>query len=344
MLSFLVASGALAAELTFDFAGTPVGSIPKGFRSFLGGSGSPGKWEVQLVEAPSLLAPLTPMASTHNRQAVLTQVSRDATDERFPMLIFEDEVLGDFTFTTKFKLVAGEKEQMAGIAFRWQDVNNYCYVRASGQSGTIYFYEVVEGARRPPVGNKVELATNVWHELTVENIGSRVRVLFNGKEVMPPLLTKVFPLGKIGFWTKSDSLTYFTDARLDFKARVILSQKLVDDTLRKYPRIVEMSIAASTNSGSAPVILASLKADEVWRLAPKEAADVIANRRVYFGRKDGTVAVTMPLRDCNGDSAAAVRLVLKSFPGQTEKNAIARALPIVKELEPRVQRAADLLQ
>ena len=80
------------------------------------------------------------------------------------------------------------------------------------------------------------------------------------------------------------------------------------------------------------------------RTAPTETADVIANRRVYYGKDNGTVAITMPLRDCNGEPAAAVRLVLKSFPGQTEKNAIARATPIVKSLEPRIQRAADLLQ
>ncbi len=340
----LATSGARAAELVFDFAGTPAGGVPKGFRSFLGGTGEAGKWEVQLVEVPSLFAPLTPLATSNNRQAVLTHVSHDQTDERFPMLVYEDEVLGDFTFTTKFKLVSGEKEQMAGVAFRWQDARNYCYVRASGLSGTINFYEVVDGARRPPVGNKAEVSSNAWHELTVENIGSQVRVLFNGKEVVPPLQTTVFPLGKVGFWTKSDSLTYFFAARLNFKPRIILAQKLVEETLRKYPRIVEMTIAAPTNSGSPPMIIASLKADEVGRIAPTATADVIANRRVYYGKDNGTVAITLPLRDCNGEPAAAVRLVLKSFSGQTEKNAIARATPIVKSLEPRIQRAADLLQ
>lgn len=344
MVVILALEGAGAAELVFDFAGTPAGGIPKGFRSFLGGTGEAGKWEVQFVEVPSLFAPLSPLATSNNRQAVLTQVSRDQTDERFPMLVYEDEVFGDFTFTTKFKLVSGEKEQMAGVAFRWQDARNYCYVRASGLGGTIYFYEVVDGVRRPPVGNKIDVSTNAWHELTVENIGSQVRVLFNRKEVIPPLQTKVFPMGKVGFWTKSDSLTCFFEARLDYKPRVILAQKLVEDTLRKYPRIVEMSIAAPTNSGSPPRIIASMKLDEVGRTAPTETADVIANRRIYYGKNSGTVAVTLPLRDCNGEPAAAVRLVLKSFPGQTEKNAIARATPIVKSLEPRVQRAADLLQ
>jgi hypothetical protein len=52
----------------------------------------------------------------------------------------------------------------------------------------------------------------------------------------------------------------------------------------------------------------------------------------------------MPLHDSNGDTIAAVRVIMKPFPGQTEKNAIARAMPIVKEMEPRVQKAKDLFQ
>jgi hypothetical protein len=34
---------------------------------------------------------------------------------------------------------------------------------------------------------------------------------------------------------------------------------------------------------------------------------------------------------------------MKPFPGQTERNAIARALPIIKEMETRVRSLKDLL-
>jgi len=52
----------------------------------------------------------------------------------------------------------------------------------------------------------------------------------------------------------------------------------------------------------------------------------------------------MPLHDANGESVAAVTVTLKSFPGQTEKNAIARALPIIKQMEARVRSVNDLSQ
>jgi hypothetical protein len=51
----------------------------------------------------------------------------------------------------------------------------------------------------------------------------------------------------------------------------------------------------------------------------------------------------MPLRDKNGDAMAAVRVVMKSFPGQTEENAIVRATPIVKEIQARANALDDLL-
>jgi uncharacterized membrane protein YdbT with pleckstrin-like domain len=50
------------------------------------------------------------------------------------------------------------------------------------------------------------------------------------------------------------------------------------------------------------------------------------------------------LRDRNGDSIAAVQVVLKSFPGQTQDNAVARALPIVKRMQAQVQSLEELLR
>jgi hypothetical protein len=36
--------------------------------------------------------------------------------------------------------------------------------------------------------------------------------------------------------------------------------------------------------------------------------------------------------------------MMKSFPGQTEKNAIIRAMPVVKDMESRVRSLDDLTQ
>jgi len=54
--------------------------------------------------------------------------------------------------------------------------------------------------------------------------------------------------------------------------------------------------------------------------------------------------VVMPLRDRNGDPVAAVRVIMKTFAGQTEQNAVARALPVIREMQRRVASLQDLVQ
>jgi hypothetical protein len=62
----------------------------------------------------------------------------------------------------------------------------------------------------------------------------------------------------------------------------------------------------------------------------------------FFGRLKSGIVVTLPVHDRNGEVVAALRVEMKSFPGQTESNALARALPIVKAMERRIVEARDL--
>ena len=147
---WMVLVGALslsAAELVFDFGQQPENKPPTGFRSTVTGTGQPGTWRILMDEVPPVLAPLTPQAPVVTRQPVLAQLSDDPSDEHFPLLVYEEEVFDDFTFSTRFKLVKGQVEQMAGLAFRIQNETNYYVVRASALGNTFRFYKVVNGAR-----------------------------------------------------------------------------------------------------------------------------------------------------------------------------------------------------
>src|SRR6185436_11685022 len=174
VLHFLLAAAAWtalsagAAEKLFDFATCKPGEAPPGFRSLLAGSGIPGEWKVIATDVPSLLTPFAAGAKPTYQQLALAQLSRDKTEERSPLLVYEGETFGDFTLTTKFKIVGGEVEQMAGIAFSIQDEKNFCYVRASALGGTLAMYRVVGGILTAPVGIKTAISTGEWHQLTVE--------------------------------------------------------------------------------------------------------------------------------------------------------------------------------
>ena len=52
------------------------------------------------------------------------QTSMEVVDER-SLLIYQKAKFDDFTVTTKFKLVEGVVEQMAGIVFRYQDEKDF---------------------------------------------------------------------------------------------------------------------------------------------------------------------------------------------------------------------------
>jgi hypothetical protein len=333
-----------AAELIFDFAKEKAGQVPSGFRSTRAGQGEVGDWRIVLDEVPSLLAPFTPRANATGKRPVLAQVSRDATEERFPMFLYGGEIFGDFTLSTRFKLVSGAKEQMAGIAFRVVDEQNYYYIRASGLGNTFYFFKVINGQRSVPVGNKIEITRGVWHEMTIECRGTRIRATLNGKEVLPELDDKSLSSGSIGFWTKSDSVSYFTDTKIVYTPRETLAQSLVRDAIKKYPRLMGVKIYGSVTNEARMRTLASTDGTEVGQPAPDEAARVLAERGYFYGRGSGAISLTLPLHDSNGDKVAAVRVVMKTFVGQTEKNAIVRAMPIVQAMEARIRSATDLIQ
>lgn len=152
------------AEKVFDFSEQRTNGWPAGFRGVLAGEGPPGEWKVLPMDVPSLLAPLSPNAPAANRRPVVAQLSRDPTDERFPMLIYEREVFGDFALTVRFKIVEGAGEQMAGMAFRYQDERNFYYIRASALGGTFAFFKVIDGVRGAPIAMRVPISRGEWYD------------------------------------------------------------------------------------------------------------------------------------------------------------------------------------
>jgi hypothetical protein len=331
-----------AAERRFDFANDEIGKPPAGFRSALVGNGKPGEWKVILDDAAPAGAPLAGEPTFGGKRRVLAQLSRDPTDERFPLLIFDEETFGDFTLTAKVKLVGGAIEQMAGLAFRIKDEKNYYAARVSALGHNFRFYRVAEGVRDQPLGPEVEIAARRWHDLEVQCRGNRIRLFLNGKQVLPEITDNTFVSGKIGLWTKSDSVSYFTDLRLTFTPREYLAKVLVRDALKRYPRLLGLKIFAVTPGTETLRIVASDQEQDLNQPGGPVERDTIAKDAMFYGKSDGKVLVTLPLHDRNGEPIAAVRVVMKPFPGQTQQNALARALPIIKAMEPRAVSLKDL--
>jgi hypothetical protein len=335
---------ATAAERKFDFSEVRENQSPPGFRSAVSGQGKPGDWKVILDEVPSLMPPLTPEATVHDKQSVLAQLAQDPTDEHFPLLIYEPEVYGDFTLTTRFKTVRGTAEQMAGMAFRIQNETNFYVLRASSLGNTFRFYKVVNGQRSNPIGPEIPIPSGVWQELSVECAGNRIRCRLNGKELFPPLADDSFLRGKIGFWTKSDSVSYFSDTRIVYTPLEPGAQKIVRELVKKYPRLLNLKIYVPGKEPGTTRLVASKAESEIGQPGGKTEQAVIGRGETYYGKEKDSVSVIMPVRDRNGDVIAAARVVMQTFAGQTEENAIIRAAPFVKEIQARVTTLADLAE
>jgi len=340
----LLVQPAIAAERKFDFGEVREGQMPPGFHSTVTGQGKPGDWKVILDETPSLFPPLTPGAPAVARRAVVAQVAQDPTDEHFPLLILEDEIFADFSVTTRFKTVRGDKERMAGIAFRIQNETNYYVVRASSLGNTFRFYKVVNGERSLPIGPEVAIPSGVWHELSIECKGNQIRCLLNGKELIPVLTDNSFVRGKIGFWTKSDSVSYFADTKIIYTRREMPAQTLVRETAKKYPRLLAIKIYVPGIEPRTTRIIASKDEKDIGQSGAKTEQAVISHGEVYYGKEKDSISVIMPLRDRNGDAIAAARVVMRPFPGQTEQNAIVRAMPVIKMMQERIRSAKKLTE
>ncbi len=341
-ISVLLAAllNARGEERSFDWSHLTEGNVPTNFVSLLGGQGELGQWRIITDEVPSLVGTVTANAVTP-RKNVIGQISRQLVDERYPILLPSDEEFGDFTLTVRFKTVAGVMEQMAGMAFRVQDERNYYYIRASAKGSTFRFAKVVNGLRSDPIGPDIEIKSGVWHEMKIQCDGNHIRAWLDDKDVLPTLTDTSFRQGKIGFWTKSDSVSYFTDLHIQYTERQVLGRVLIKEMREHHPRLVNIRLYGMGQNNE-PVVKASSLESEVGMKGTQAERDALISDHMFYGKGKTNIIITMPLHDRNGEVAAAVRLEMTPFAGQTKEISIARAIPIVKEMSARIQNAKDL--
>ena len=115
--------------------------------------------------------------------------------------------------------------------------------------------------------------------------------------------------------------------------------------MQQNPRLVGLKIFSyrgGTNLANLRII-GSDNEKELGQAGAHVEEDVIRNDHIYHAKGKETLSVTVPLHDRNGETVAALRVVMKPFPGQTEENAVARTIPIKKAMEAQIQTAKDLL-
>jgi hypothetical protein len=193
----VAAIAAAGQSVKIDFEKDEVGKAPKGFSFVLTGQGKPGVWIVRQDD--------------HAHGNVLVQTDADKTDYRFPVAVYDDFAAKDVDLSVQFKAISGRGDQGAGIVWRYRDANNYYITRCNALEDNCTIYHVINGRRQAFLNHNVKVASNVWHSLRVEAVGNHFVVTYDGNQVLDAKDDTFKDAGRVGLWTKADSVMAFDD-------------------------------------------------------------------------------------------------------------------------------------
>jgi 3-keto-disaccharide hydrolase len=190
LIIFVVTATAWADTINFD--DVKAGTLPANWLAAQTGSGA-AKWDVEMADdAPS-------------KPNVLKQ-SGIAT---FPVCIKRDTNVENGFVAVKFKPVAGKEDQAGGVIWRCKDKDNYYVARANALENNVTIYHTINGQRVAFESVKQTVKPGNWHSLRVDFERDEFTVTFDGKKVIKARDESFKEPGKVGLWTKADSLTLF---------------------------------------------------------------------------------------------------------------------------------------
>jgi 3-keto-disaccharide hydrolase len=192
LLAALAASAVAAETVNFDEA--EVGKLLPHWTGTKTGRGEP-KWAVVADDS----APSKP------------NVLKQSGEATYPVCIKEDSSIKDGFVEVKFKPVSGKEDQAGGVIWRCKDADNYYIARANALEDNLTIYHTIKGKRVSFKNVDTKVASGEWHALRVDFEGNKFTVTFDGKKLIKATDDSFKDAGKVGVWTKADSVTLFDD-------------------------------------------------------------------------------------------------------------------------------------
>lgn len=194
---------------TIDFESDDTGAAPSGFTAAVN-NGRPGVWRVERV------------AGAPSGANAVVQTDADRTNSRFPVLVYDGLQATNVDVSVRFQPVSGRVDQAAGLVWRYRDANNYYVMRANALEDNVVLYKMENGKRSDlPVkgaggsyGVKADVPDQGWGELRVTARGSLFEVYLGERKLFEVEDRTFTGPGKVGLWTKADSVTRFDDLRI----------------------------------------------------------------------------------------------------------------------------------
>ncbi len=189
--SGLGAAGNAPPVLRWTFDADPVGGLPRGAVVFS------GTWAVRAEpDAPS---PPNILCQTGVAQ--------------FPAIVLTDAVYADLVLSVRFKPISGREDRAGGLIFRVQDRDNFYILRANALEDNVNFYKYVGGRRQSIREGTARVPSGQWQTLRVEATGNRIRGFLDDRLIVEAT-DDTYKAGRIGLWTKADSVSCFDDVHL----------------------------------------------------------------------------------------------------------------------------------
>ena len=192
VMSSLITATSFAGSVNFDAA--QPGAAPAGWTATQTGDGA-AKWIVETdATAPSG-----------------TNVLKQSGVAAYPVCLKDDTSVKDGFVEVKFKPVSGTKDQAGGVIWRCADADNYYIARANALEDNVTIYHTIKGKRVSFKNTDIKVAPGVWHTLRVDFAGNKFTVTLDGQKVIEATDDSFIEAGKVGVWTKADSVTLFDD-------------------------------------------------------------------------------------------------------------------------------------
>jgi len=192
LLTATLAGVVFAQNVNFDDLKT--GAPPPGWTATKTGSGN-AKWSIE----SDATAPSKPNVLKQSGQAT------------YPICLKDDTSVQNGFVEVKFKPISGKEDQAGGVIWRAKDSNNYYIARANALENNVTIYDTVGGRRSERKRMSMPVASNQWHTLRVDFQDKHFIVTFDGKKAIEWDDEKFKEAGKVGVWTKADSVTLFDD-------------------------------------------------------------------------------------------------------------------------------------
>ena len=176
-------SWAAESEARFDFA-----------RPLEGWETGTGSWAIEEVAGAS-----------GNGGALVQR----ATDNAFNVIVAPGGPYSDVDVTARFKPLSGREDASGGIVFRFSE-GHYYVIRANALEDNFNFYYYDRGRREITGAIVTAPALGQWHKLRITAERDHIQGWLNDKLLIDQRDDR-FASGRVGFWTKADSITAFDD-------------------------------------------------------------------------------------------------------------------------------------